>query len=146
MQVNLILQIALLTTALVYVAVQDIRTRKISPKLCICIALLSLLHFEIQNFLGLGIALVLWLIAVYVAPEKLGGGDIKLCVAISIVIGFTATTYGIIIAFSIMSFICFVMLFFKTKGEVATFSLPLAPFLAVGFLTTYFMKIGGFIV
>lgn len=143
MRMNIITQAILLTLLLCYGAMQDYKTREVSPKLSICIASLSLLHFEFQNLLGLGIPLILWLSAVYIAPEKLGGGDIKLCAAVSIVIGFTATTYGIIIAFSITSLVWFVMLFFKTKQEVAKISLPLVPFLAVGFLTTYFIKIGG---
>ncbi|MDD2999952.1 MAG: prepilin peptidase, partial [Candidatus Riflebacteria bacterium] len=104
---------------------------------------LSLLDFHLNNLLGLGIALILWLTAVYIAPDKLGGGDIKLCAAVSIVIGFTATTYGIIIGFGIVSLVWLAMLFCKIKQEAENCSLPLAPFLGLGFLTTYFIEIGG---
>lgn len=132
------IQATLLTTLLIYAAITDVKTREISPYLCIGVALLSLLDFQAENLLGLGIPLILWLTATYICPEKLGGGDIKLSASVSLVIGFTATAYGIIIAFSIMVLI-------YLKREERNLSLPLAPFLAVGFLTTYFMKIGGFI-
>ena len=140
---NVIIQAILLTALLTYSSIIDCKKREIFNGLCLGISLLSLLDFHLGNLLGLGIALILWLTAVYIAPDKLGGGDIKLCAAVSIVIGFQATTYGIIIGFGIVSFIWLAMLLFKTKQEVEKCSLPLAPFLGIGFLTTYFIEIGG---
>lgn len=140
---NIIIQGILLTALLTYAAIMDCKKREISNALCIGISFLSLLDFQLGNLLGLGIALILWLTAVYIAPDKLGGGDIKLCAAVSIVIGFTATTYGIIIGFGIVSLVWLAMLFCKTKQGVENSSLPLAPFLGIGFLTTYFIEIGG---
>lgn len=140
---NIIIQGILLTALLTYAAIIDCRTREIPNALCFGISLLSLFDFYIGNLLGLGIALILWLTAAYIAPNKIGGGDIKLCAAVSIVIGFTATTYGIIIGFGIVSLVWLAMLLFKTKQEVEKCSLPLAPFLGIGFLTTYFIEIGG---
>ncbi|MEG1630945.1 MAG: prepilin peptidase [Hydrogenoanaerobacterium sp.] len=140
---NVIIQATLLTALLAYAAIRDYKTREIPNVLCVGISLLSFLDFHCEYLLGLGIALILWLTAVYIAPDKLGGGDIKLCAATSIVIGFTATTYGIIIGFSIVSVSYLAMLVFKSKQEVASCSLPLAPFLGIGFLTTYFIEIGG---
>lgn len=140
---NVVLQAVLLTVLLTYAAIIDCKKREISNILCLGVSLLSLLDFHLGNLLGLGIALILWLTAVYIAPDKLGGGDIKLCAAVSIVIGFTATTYGIIIGFGIVSLVWLAMLLFKTKQEVENRALPLAPFLGTGFLTTYFIEIGG---
>lgn len=140
---NIIIQAILLTALLTYAAITDCKTREIPNALCLGISLLSLLDFHPNNLFGLGIALILWLTAVYIAPDKLGGGDIKLCAAVSIVIGFQATTYGIIIGFGIVSFIWLAMLLFKAKQEVEICSLPLAPFLGLGFLITYFIEIGG---
>lgn len=140
---NIIIQAILLTALLTYAAIIDCKTREIPNALCLGISILSLLDFHPNNLFGLGIALILWLTAVYIAPDKLGGGDIKLCAAVSIVIGFTATTYGIIIGFGIVSLVWLAMLLFKTKQEVEKYSLPLAPFLGLGFLITYFIEIGG---
>lgn len=140
---NVIIQAILLTALLTYAAIIDCKKREIPNTLCLGVSLLSLLNFDLGNLLGLGIALILWLTAVYIAPDKLGGGDIKLCAAVSIVIGFTATTCGIIIGFGIVSLVWLAMLFHKTKQEVENCSLPLAPFLGLGFLITYFIEIGG---
>ena len=143
---NIMLQAVLFTALLSYATIRDYKTREIPDALCVGISLLSLFDFHFENLLGLGIALVLWLTAVYLAPDKLGGGDIKLCGAVSVVIGFTATTYGIIIGFSMVSLVWIAMLLLKSKQEVEKVSLPLAPFLAVGFLTTYFIEIGGHLI
>lgn len=143
---NVVLQAVLLTVLLTYAAIIDCKKREISNILCLGVSLLSLLDFHLGNLLGLGIALILWLTAVYIAPDKLGGGDIKLCATVSIVIGFQATTYGIIIGFGMVSLLWLAILLFKTKQEVEKCSLPLAPFLGIGFLTTYFIEIGGRIV
>lgn len=140
---NIIIQAILLTALLTYAAIIDCKKREIPDALCLGIFLLSFFDFHIGNLLGLGIALILWLTAVYIAPDKLGGGDIKLCAAVSIVIGFTATTYGSIIGFGIVSLVWLGKLLFKTKQEVESYSLPLAPFLGLGFLITYFIEIGG---
>lgn len=140
---NVIIQAILLTALLTYAAIIDCKKREIPNTLCLGVSLLSLLNFDLGNLLGLGIALILWLTAVYIVPDKLGGGDIKLCAAVSIVIGFTATTYGIIIGFGMVSLVWLAMLLFKTKQEVEKYSLPLAPFLGLGFLITYFIEIGG---
>ena len=140
---NIIIQAILFTALLTYATIMDCKKREISDALCLGIFLLSFFDFYIGNLLGLGIALILWLTAVYIAPDKLGGGDIKLCAAVSIVIGFTATTYGIIIGFGIVSLVWLAMMFCKTKQEVEKYSLPLAPFLGLGFLITYFIEIGG---
>lgn len=142
-----IIQSVLLTALLIYAAIRDSKTRAIPPPLCVGIALLSLLDFSLENLLGLGIPLILWLTAVYICPEKLGGGDIKLCAATSIVIGFSATAYGIIIGFT-LELICFSVIKHQKKlseQEAKNYSMPLAPFLCVGFLITYFMSLtGGF--
>ncbi len=140
---NIIIQAILFTVLLTYAAIVDCKTGEIPNALCLEISFLSLLDFHLNNLFGLGIALILWLTAVYIVPDKLGGGDIKLCAAVSIVIGFTATTYGIIIGFGIVSLVWLAMLLFKTKQEVEKYSLPLAPFLGLGFLITYFIEIGG---
>lgn len=140
---NVIIQAILLTALLTYAAIIDCKKREIPNTLCLGVSLLSVLNFDLGNLLGLGIALILWLTAVYIVPDKLGGGDIKLCAAVSIVIGFTATTYSIIIGFGIVSLVWLAMLLFKTKQEVEKYSLPLAPFLGLGFLITYFIEIGG---
>ena len=143
---NVTLQAVLFTALLVYAAVKDVQAREISPYLCIGIACLSLLDFHLENLLGLGIPVILWACAVWICPDQLGGGDIKITAAVSILMGFTATAYGIIIAFTLE-----LLRFQKIKRELTeqearNFTMPLVPFLAVGFFITYFMKMGGLII
>lgn len=140
------IQAILLPVLLIYIAVEDMRTREISPYLCIGLACLSLFDFHLENLLGLGIPLILWACATWICPEQLGGGDIKLTAAVSVVIGFTAVVYGIIIAFTLELISFLKMKKGLTEQEARNYSMPLAPFLAIGFIITYFMKIGGFII
>ncbi len=140
---SVVIQAILFTALLIYAAVKDVQTREISPYLCIGIACLSLLDFYPENLLGLGIPVILWVCATWICPEQLGGGDIKLTTAVSVLIGFTATAYGIIIAFTLELLIFQQIKRKLTKQGAWNYAMPLAPFLAVGFLTTYFMKLGG---
>ncbi len=143
---NIIMQGSLLTALLIAVAISDDKTRAIPPKFCVGIALLTLLDFRWENLLGLCIALIVYICAVWICPDRFGGGDIKLITGTSLILGFYGTAYGIIIAFT-LEIIKFLIMSRKiTKQEVSQTGLPLAPFLAVGFLITYFMKIGGFFV
>ena len=141
--ISVVVQAILFTVLLIYAAVKDVRTREISPYLCIGIACLSLLDFHSKNLLGLGIPVILWVCATWICPEQLGGGDIKLTTAVSVLIGFTATAYGIIIAFTLELLIFQQIKRKLTKQGARNYAMPLAPFLAVGFLITYFMKLGG---
>lgn len=145
MQVNGIAQAVLFFFLMILVSVQDIKKREISPMYCTVIALSSVFDFKTENLLGLGIAFILWVCAAFICPNTLGGGDIKLTAAVSLVLGFVATAYGIIIAFT-LELICFSVIKNQkklSKQEAKNYSLPLAPFLSIGFLTTYFMHLGG---
>jgi len=141
---SVIIQAALFAATLFCAAIKDGGTREIPPQLCITVALVSLLDFRAENLLGLGIALIVYICGVWICPEQIGGGDIKLIAAVSVVLGFTATAYGLIIAFT-AELIWFLILRKKAAKQGADQDgLPLAPFLAVGFLITYFVKIGGY--
>ena len=138
------IQAAVFTALLIAAAIKDGKTREIPPQLCIAVALVSLLDFRAENLLGLGIALIVYVCGAWICPEQIGGGDIKLITAVSMVLGFIATAYGLIIAFT-AELIWFLTLRKKAAKQGADQDgLPLAPFLAVGFLITYFMKIGGY--
>lgn len=147
MQVNGIAQAVLFSFLLIMVSIQDMEKREIAPDYCMAIAFCSLLNFQTENLLGIGIAIIIWITATWVSPEQLGGGDIKLIAATSLILGFTATAYGVIIGF-ILELTAFTLLKHKrklTKQEAKGFPMPLVPFLSIGFLTTYFMNLGGFI-
>jgi len=140
-----IIQAILFSILLIIISVIDVRNREIPPIYCVTIALCSVLDFKVANLLGLGIALILWVCAAFICPNMLGGGDIKLTAAVSLVLGFTATAYGIIIGFT-LELICFSVIKHQKKlseQEAKNYSMPLAPFLSIGSLTTYFINLGG---
>ena len=145
MQANGIAQAVLFSFLLILVSVEDVKKREIPPLFCVGVALCALLNFKAENLLGLGIPMVLLITAAWICPEQLGGGDIKLTAAVSLVLGFTATAYGVILGFS-LELAVFVILKHRrklTKQEAKEFPMPLAPFLTIGFLVTYFMNFGG---
>ncbi|WP_312060974.1 A24 family peptidase [Anaerotignum sp.] len=145
MQVNSIVQAVLFSFLLVLVSVEDMKKREIPPLFCVGIALCALLNFKAENLLGLGIPMVLLITAAWIYPDQLGGGDIKLTAAVSFVLGFTATAYGVILGFS-LELAVFIILKRRrkfTKQEAKEFPMPLAPFLTIGFLVTYFINFGG---
>lgn len=145
MSFQYIIQAILFSILLIIISVIDVRNREIPPIYCVTIALCSVLDFKVANLLGLGIALILWVCAAFICPNMLGGGDIKLTAAVSLVLGFTATAYGIIIGFT-LELICFSVIKHQKKlseQEAKNYSMPLAPFLSIGSLTTYFINLGG---
>ena len=147
MQVNGIAQAVLFFCLMGCAVYTDIRTREIPPIICSLVAVISLLDFNPVHLLGILAALPLLIIVVWITPNRLGGGDIKLVAAVGLVLGLQATNYGIIIGLTFQVFVFCIYILVKKikKQEARSISLPLAPCLAIGFLTIYFMKIGGII-
>ncbi len=109
---------------LVFASIFDIKHREIPNTICILIAVLSLTNFHFLGFL----AALPFFIAAYFEPEKMGGGDIKLTAAVGLFLGFFDTIFGVIIALTLS-----ILFYFLSKRKFK--SLPLAPFLTVGFVT-----------
>lgn len=145
MQVNSIVQAVLFFCLMVWAACIDIRKREIPPYICIAVVALSFLDFNIINLLGILATLPLLIIATWIAPNRLGGGDIKFTAAVGLVLGLQITNYGLIIGFTlqVLMFIFYAVLKRMRKQEAMNLSMPLAPCLAVGFLVMYLMKLGG---
>lgn len=143
MQANGALQAALFFSLLLAASAWDIRKREIPEWLNLSIALTALLHFTPQNLLGVFAALPMLIAAITV--DGIGGGDIKLTAAAGLVLGFMSSMVGTVFGLAAM------LLFYaigvpicKVQGAVMNKSLPLAPFLSIGFIAAYLLKIGGF--
>ena len=132
--------IALLAAASVF----DIRKRIIPDSICALTALAGLICFSPARLFGILAALPL-LIAALCKQGGIGGGDIKLTAASGIVLGFEGGIAGLAIGLA-------AMLLFYAGGQIARWlrkgerksgraSLPLAPFLSIGFLIVYFINI-----
>lgn len=147
MQVNSIVQGVLFICLMVGASFMDIRKRIIPPIIWSSVALISVLDFKLVHLLGILAALPLLVIAVWIAPNRLGGGDIKLVAATGLVLGLQATNYAVIVGFSlqVLVFVIVSLLRKMKQQEAKGLSLPLAPCLSLGFLVVYTMKLGGFI-
>jgi leader peptidase (prepilin peptidase)/N-methyltransferase len=147
MQVNSIVQAVLFFCLMGCAVYTDIRKREIPPMIWGSVASISVLDYQAVHLLGILAAFPLFVIAVWIAPNRLGGGDIKLVAATGLVLGLQATNYGIIIGliFQVLAFCIFALIKKLERKEARNISLPLAPCLAIGFLIIYFMKIGGII-
>ena len=78
MQVNSIVQAVLFFCLMGCAAYTDIRKREIPPIIWGSVAIISLLDYQAVHLLGILAAFPLFIIAVWIAPNRLGGGDIKL--------------------------------------------------------------------
>ena len=135
------LQGMLFSSLLLAASYTDIKKREIADAIPMFIALISLLNFKLTNQLGIVIGLP-FLIAAVLVKGSIGGGDIKLTGSIGMVLGFWKGIYGLILSLS------FLVLFYLLlrlgskirKRQVArNLSLPLAPFLGIGFMIIYFI-------
>ncbi len=138
---------AVLFSLLMAASVWDFRKRIIPDSICILIALTGLIDFSPVKFLGILAALPL-LIAALCKPDGVGGGDIKLTAAAGIVLGFWGCTAGLIFGLTASLFFYLsaqtIRRLRKLKPQkAAQASLPMAPFLSLGFLAVTILNIGG---
>ena len=127
----------LFITLLLIATFTDIKKREIPDTICICVGVLSL--FNIHP-LGVFAALP-FLICAMVNTDYIGGGDIKLTASVGLFLGYWDTTYGLMIALSFTTIIyCAQRLYHKITGRDAPHkTVPLAPFLTIGFLTAHYI-------
>ncbi|MEG1461342.1 MAG: A24 family peptidase [Oscillospiraceae bacterium] len=144
MQANSLLQGLLFTTLLCMASLWDIKKLEIPNTICALLCLAGLLCFQPANLLGILIALPFLISALWV-QGGMGGGDIKLIAAAGFVLGFSGGIVGIVIGLTAaLLFYLIGKRICKVRGAVMTKALPLAPFLSLGFITAYLMKIGGY--
>lgn len=142
MQVSSILQGVLFSSLLLAASYTDIKRREIPDTICLLLVLTGFLKFSFQNLLGIFVALP-FLIAAMLKENSIGGGDIKLTAAVGLVLGFWKGIYGLIIGL-ILLIALYVILrissIIRKKQVAKNLSMPLAPFLGIGFLIMYFIN------
>ena len=141
----LLLQAALFIALLAAASAIDVQKRIIPNTLCALIAGAGLLQFSPARLLGVLAALPL-LIAAMRKPGSMGGGDIKLTAAAGLVLGLGGALAGLALGLALAlifhgarqlhSRLC-------QKNRTVPASLPLAPFLSLGFMAAYFTIFGG---
>ena len=143
--VPLVLQVVLFVSLLAVVSVWDLRYRIIPDRLQAGIALLSLLQFSPKNLLGILGAAPYLLVALLCEKEKgIGGGDVKLAGAMGLVLGLPASLTASCLGLA--GFVLYgaaVHLWERHHGKERNLPFPVGPFLAVGAVAAYGMKMGG---
>jgi len=149
MVANSIAQAVLFSCLLMAASVWDLRKRIIPNSICLLIALAGLIDFSPVKLLGILAALPL-LIAALLKEGGIGGGDIKLTATAGIVLGFGGCVAGLTLGLT-ASLVCYFWAQAIRKlrklepQKAAQASLPMAPFLSLGFLAVTILNIGGII-
>lgn len=147
MEANSIAQTVLFSSLLLVASLWDISKRIIPDSICLLIAVAGLIDFSPAKLLGALAALPLLIIALW-KPDGIGGGDIKLTAAAGVVLGFWGCTFGLMFGLTASLFFYLFMQTIKKLRKLepqkaAQVSLPMAPFLSLGFLAAAIMRIGG---
>lgn len=140
MQASRILQGVLFSSLLLVATYTDIKRREIPDTICTLLVLTGFLKFSFQNLLGIFVALP-FLIAAMFKEKSIGGGDIKLTATVGFVLGFWKGIYGLIIGLTLLILFYIILRIssiIRKKQVAKNLSMPLAPFLGIGFLIMYF--------
>ncbi len=128
-----VIQTVLIFILLIYDSVKDIKYREIPNEISAAVALTMVLNFNIQNFWGLAAAAVFFITALFTG--KIGGGDVKLIIALSVVCGLWGTVFLLFSAqLFMLAFYAVYAAVIKIKGRTAEKSLPFVPFITLGYL------------
>ena len=111
----------------------DIRTREIPNWISGAIALTALLNFDACNLWGLIVAGIFFAVALFTC--KIGGGDVKLIAALSVVCGLCGSLALLLFAqIAMLVFYAIKFVIFKLRGRTADKALPFVPFIFIGYL------------
>jgi leader peptidase (prepilin peptidase) / N-methyltransferase len=137
MEANGIAQAVLFSCLLMAASVWDLRKRIIPDSICLLIALTGLIDFSPVKLLGILAALPL-LLAALCRPDGIGG----------IVLGFWGCTAGLILGLTASLFFYLLNQTIRRLRKLepqraAQASLPMSPFLSLGFLAITILNIGG---
>ena len=119
-------------------SVIDIKTREIPNWISGAIALTAFLNFDARSWWGLIVAVIFFAVALFTG--KIGGGDVKLIAALSVVCGLWGS-FALLLFAQITMLIFYVIYFtaMKLKGRTAEKSLPFVPFIFIGYLCSKFI-------
>ena len=130
-----VVQFAAISILLGIGSVLDIKTREIPNWISVFIAFFAVINFRPENLWGLVVAAVFFVTAL--VTGKIGGGDVKLITALSMICGLWGS-------FSLLLFAQTAMLIFyagnyifcKINGKTASKTLPFVPFITFGYVLT----------
>ena len=116
-------------------SVMDIRTREIPNWISVAVLITAALNFNLENLWGLIVAVIFFSVAL--ATEKIGGGDVKLIAALSVVCGLWGSFALLLFAqISMLIFYGVSVIVQKLRGRTADKALPFVPFIFIGYLAS----------
>lgn len=114
---------------------KDIKNREIPNWISVFIALFAVINFRLENLWGIIVAVIFFSVAL--ATGKIGGGDVKLIAALSVVCGLWGSFALLLFAqISMLIFYAGSYILCKINGKTADKSLPFVPFIFIGYLVT----------
>lgn len=133
--IDSVVQFAAIVILLGIGSIMDIKTREIPNWISAGVLISAFFHFNIQNLWGVIVAVIFFSVAL--ATGKIGGGDVKLIAALSMVCGLWGS-------FALLLFAQISMLIFygvsaivqKLCGRTADKALPFVPFITFGYVLT----------
>ena len=130
-----VLQFFLVAVLLGIDSVIDVKTREIPNWISGAIALTALINFDARSLWGLIVAVIFFAVALFTC--KIGGGDVKLIAALSVVCGLWGS-FALLLFAQIAMLIFYVIKFviFKLRGRTADKALPFVPFITLGYVLT----------
>lgn len=130
-----VVQLAAITALLAFASVKDIKTREIPDWVSGAVALTAFLNFDVRSLWGLIIAAIFFGTALFTG--KIGGGDVKLVAALSVVCGLWGSLALLFFAqTSMLIFYAGNYFFRRLSGKTASKYLPFAPFIFMGYLAS----------
>ena len=130
-----VMQFAAISILLGIGSYMDIKTREIPNWISVIVAMTAVINFRLDNLWGLIVAVIFFSVAL--ATGKIGGGDVKLIAALSVVCGLWGSFALLLFAqISMLIFYGVSVVVQKLRGRTADKSLPFVPFIFIGYLVT----------
>lgn len=128
-----VMQFAAIFILLCIGSYMDIKTREIPNWISVIVAMTAIINFRLENLWGLIVAVIFFSMAL--ATGKIGGGDVKLIAALSVVCGLWGSFALLLFAqISMLIFYAGYCIFCKINGKTADKALPFVPFIFIGYL------------
>ena len=130
-----VVQLAAISALLAFASVKDIKTREIPNWLSVGVFMLAFLDFKFPNLWGIIPAAIFFFTALFTG--KIGGGDVKLIAALSIVCGLWGSLALLLFAqIAMLVYYGVSVIVQKLRGRTASRSLPFVPFITFGYVLT----------
>ena len=130
-----VVQFAVISALLAFASAKDIKTREIPNWISVVVAFSAIINFRLENLWGIIVAVIFFSVAL--ATGKIGGGDVKLIAALSIVCGLWGSLA--LLLFSQTAMLIYYglsVIIQKFHGRTASKSLPFVPFITFGYVLT----------